>query len=180
MSDCEQLWTCYLHVCATVLSICYKYASVVITVIKHDINRKYCFATFMKWQERILCNLLNALFSICIHYPMCQRCTLWNVISCFLHGCTLSNVISCCSKVKHEITFNRINLTVVVSILVVDSRICLFQRLLFFYCHSRQFPWCSVFCIIFVTLDSFLASSLAKGYDPLYSSSPLASLGGFS
>jgi hypothetical protein len=92
VSDCEQLWTCYLHVCATV--ICYKYASVVITVIKHDINRKYCFATFMKWKERILSNLLKALFSICIHYPLCQRCTLWNVISCFLHRCTLSNVIS--------------------------------------------------------------------------------------
>ena len=146
---CVLLWTCYLHVCATV--ICYKYASVVITVIKHDINRKYCFATFMKWQERILSNLLNALFSICIHYPLCQRCTLWNVISCFLHGFTLSNVISCCSKVKDEITFNRINITVVVSILVVDSRICLFDRLRFFsvFCIifvTRQLPWWSVFC----------------------------------
>jgi hypothetical protein len=130
------------------LSICYKYASVVITVIKHDINRKYCFATFMKWQERILSNLLNALFSICIHYPLCQRRTLWNVISCFLHGCTLSNVISCCSKVKHEITFNRINLTVVVSILVVDSP--------GFVCFT-DFEFFSVFCIIFVTLDSFLS-----------------------
>ena len=37
-----------------------------------------------------------------------------------------------------------------------NFRICLFHRLRFFYCHSRQFPWCSVFCISFVTLDSFL------------------------
>ena len=129
------------------LSICYKYASVVITVIKHDINRKYCFATFMKWKERILSNLLKALFSICIHYPLCQRYTLWNVISCFLHRCTLSNVISCCSKVKHEITFNRINLKIVVSILVVDSS--------GFVCFT-DFDFFPVVCIIFVTLDSFL------------------------
>jgi hypothetical protein len=101
----------------------------------------------MKWQERILSNLLKALFSICIHYPLCQRCTLWNVISCFLHRCTLSNVISCCSKVKHEITFNRINLKVVVSILVVDSP--------GFVCFT-DFDFFPIFCIIFVTLDSIL------------------------
>ena len=101
----------------------------------------------MKWQERILSNLLKALFSICIHYPLCQRRTLWNVISCFLHGCTLSNVISCCSNVKHEITFNRINLKVVVSILVVDSP--------GFVCFT-DFDFFPVVCIIFVTLDSFL------------------------
>jgi hypothetical protein len=40
---------------------------------------------------------------------------------------------------------------VLVSILVVDSRICLFQTLIFFgilyyFCHSRQLPWWSVFC----------------------------------
>ena len=39
-----------------------------------------------------------------------------------------------------------------VSILVVDSRICLFHRLRFF----------SVFCIIFVTLDSFLSQLVIR------------------
>ena len=39
-----------------------------------------------------------------------------------------------------------------VSILIVDSRICLFDRLRFF----------SVFCIIFVTLDSFLSQLVIR------------------
>jgi hypothetical protein len=68
------------------MSICYKYASVVITVIKHDINGKYCFDSKSVKQTN----------------PGESTTKIETTTVMFI----LLNVISCFTLLQHEITFD--------------------------------------------------------------------------